>query len=28
VPEAVVAAVRAPDDGCRHPRHVGLPTEM
>jgi len=28
VPEAVITAVRAPDDGCQHPIHVELPTEM
>jgi len=27
-PEAVITAVRAPDDGCQHPKHVELPTEM
>jgi len=28
VPEAVIAVVRVPDDGCQHPKHVELPTEM
>ena len=28
VPEAVITVVRAPDDGCQHPKHVELPTEM
>ena len=28
IPEAVITAVRAPDDGCQHPKHVELPTEM
>ena len=28
MPEAVITAVRAPDDGCQHPKHVELPTEM
>ena len=27
-PEAVITVVRAPDDGCQHPKHVELPTEM
>ena len=27
VPEAVITAVRAPDDGCQHPKHVELSTE-
>jgi hypothetical protein len=27
-PEAVITAVPAPDDGCQHPKHVELPTEM
>jgi hypothetical protein len=27
-PEAVIAAVPAPDDRCHHPKHVELPTEM
>ena len=26
--EAVITVVRAPDDGCQHPKHVELPTEM
>ena len=25
VPEAVITVVRAPDDGCQHPKHVELP---
>jgi len=28
VPEDVVTVVRAPDDGCQHPKHVELSTEM
>jgi len=28
VPEAVITAVRALDDGCQHPKHVELPTEI
>jgi len=28
VPEAVITVVPAPDDGCQHPKHVELPTEM
>jgi len=28
VSEAVITAVRAPDDGCQHPKHAELPTEM
>jgi len=28
IPEAVITAVQAPDDGCQHPKHVELPTEM
>ena len=28
VPEAVITAVRAPDDGCQHPKHVELPSEI
>ena len=28
IPEAVITVVRAPDDGCRHPKYVELPTEM
>jgi hypothetical protein len=28
IPEAVLTVVRAPDDGCQHPKHVELPTEM
>jgi len=28
IPEAVITAVPAPDDGCQQPKHVGLPTEM
>ena len=28
VPEAVITVVRAPDDGCQHPKHVELPTEI
>ena len=23
-----ITAVPAPDDGCQHPKHVELPTEM
>jgi len=23
-----VEVVRAPDDGCQHPKHVALPTEI
>jgi len=23
-----LTVVRAPDDGCQHPKHVELPTEM
>ena len=26
--EAVITVVRAPDDGCQHPKHVELPTEI
>jgi len=25
IPEAVITAVTAPDDGCQHPKHVELP---
>jgi len=28
VPEAVSAVVRAPDDGCQHPKHVELPKDI
>jgi len=28
VPEAVITVVRAPDDGCQHPKHVELPTDV
>ena len=28
IPEAVITVVRAPDDGCQHPKLVELPTEM
>ena len=28
IPEAVITAVPAPDDGCQQPKHVELPTEM
>jgi len=28
IPEAAITAVPAPDDGCQHPKHVELPTEM
>ena len=28
VPDAVITAVRAPDDGGQHPKHVQLPTEI
>jgi len=24
VPEALITVVRAPDDGCQHPKHVDL----
>jgi len=27
-PKAVITAVPAPDDGCQHPKHVELPTEI
>jgi len=27
IPEAVITAVPAPD-GCQHPKHVEMPTEM
>jgi len=27
IPEAVITAVPAPDDGCQHPKHVELPAE-
>ena len=27
-PEAVITVVRAPDDGCQHPKHVELRTEI
>jgi len=27
-PETLITVVRAPDDGCQHPKHVELPTEM
>ena len=27
VPEAVITAVPAPDDGCQHPKHVELCTD-
>jgi len=28
IPEAAITAVPAADDGCQHPKHVDLPTEM
>jgi len=28
IPAAVITAVPASDDGCQHPKHVELPTEM
>jgi hypothetical protein len=28
IPEAVITAVPAPDDGCQHPEYAELPTEM
>jgi len=28
IPEAVLLVEHAPDDGCQHPKHVQLPTEM
>jgi len=28
VSEAAITVVRVPDDGCQHPKHVELPTEM
>ena len=28
IPEAVITVVRAPDDGCQHPKHVELPTQI
>ena len=28
LPEAVITAVRAPDDGCQQPKHVELSTDM
>ena len=28
IPQAVITAVPAPDDWCKHPKHVELPTEM
>ena len=28
IPEAVITAVPAAGDGCQHPKHVELPTEM
>jgi len=28
IPEAVITAVPAPDDGCQQSKHVELPTEM
>jgi len=27
-PEAVITVLQAPDDGCQHPIHTGLPTEL
>jgi len=26
--QTVITVVRAPDDGCQHPKHVELPTEI
>jgi len=26
--EAVITAVRVPDDGCQHPEHIELSTEI
>jgi len=28
MPEAVITAVQASDDGCQDPKHVELPTEI
>ena len=28
VPEAVITVVRVPDDGCQHPKHVELSTDV
>jgi hypothetical protein len=28
IPEAVIAVVQAPDDGCQHTKHVELPREI
>jgi len=28
IPEAVITAAPAPEDGCQHPKHVELSTEM
>jgi len=28
VPEAVITVLRAPDDGCQHPKHIELPTDI
>ena len=28
VPEAVTTVVQAPDDGCQHPKHAELSTDM
>ena len=28
ITEAAITAVPAADDGCQHPKHVELPTEM
>ena len=28
ITQAVITAVPAHDDGCQHPKHVELPTEM
>jgi len=28
MPEAVITVVRAPDNGCQHPKHVELSTEV
>ena len=24
----IITVIRAPDDGCQHPKHVELPTEI
>jgi len=28
IPEAVITVLRAPDEGCQHPKHVEMPTEI